>query len=352
MPVVTGIGLASVTNVPNLFPTLPSVASASASSVATPVSSAVSVTAQSSTVDSQTPTATKGVNAVNTSPAAANAGTSFFQNKAALIGVCAGAGVLLIVLLASLTACIRRRNRRRERERQRKLDREISVSYRTTMKQAAESWRPPPSLNQSMPRSRANSMYSTVSESSGSHGAYAQPPLPVTQQPPNYEAAPRQRGNEAWRATMAVVDVAVRGTMVEPHIVQPQRAQMYPAGPAQSDSRAAQRPSQSADIHLPVPPQAPPAIYLSHSALSPPPADAAAPPYTSPAAEMPLTPTPLPNPFDQQQQQRGRERPTSDIPITPTPFPNPFDRQLQAKQVLTTPVSPAPWLPNPYAADE
>ncbi|KAJ7224968.1 hypothetical protein B0H12DRAFT_1149738 [Mycena haematopus] len=349
MPAVTGIGLASVTNAPNLFPTLPSVISASASSVATPVSSAVSVTAQSFTVD---PTTTNGVNAVNTfSPAAATAGTSFFQNKTALIGVCAGAGALLIILLACLTACIRRRNRRCERERQRKLDREISVSYRTTMKQAAESWRPPPSLNPSMTRSRANSMYSTVSESSGSHGAYAQPPLPVTQQPPNYDAAPRRR-NEDWRATMAVVDVAVRGTMVEPHIVQPQRAQMYPTGPAQSGSRHAQRPSQSADIHLSVLPQAPPAIYLSHSALSSPPADAAAPPYTSPAAEMPLTPTPLPNPFDQQQQQRGRERPTSDIPITPTPFPNPFDRQLQAKQVLTTPVSPAPWLPNPYAADE
>ncbi|KAJ6454118.1 hypothetical protein C8R45DRAFT_627300 [Mycena sanguinolenta] len=430
---VTGIGLATA---PDRFPT--SSSASSTSSVAISSSSTVSIIPQ---------TSTQTDNAINTSSAeAATAGTSFLQNKPAAIGVFAGVGVLVILILAGFVTCIRRRRRQRQQQdREMKLDREIDASYNTTMKQATDSWLPPAPVNPSMTHSRANSAYSTVSEASGSHPAYAQPPLPVTRQQ-NYDAAP-QRDDEELSAKLSV---AVRGTMVEPQIVQPKQARTHsPPGHAHLNSRFAQRPSQSADILISgaQPTTEPlPTIYLSHYALSPLPADSASVPYTSPTTELPITPTPFPNPFEQQQEQqqdqgktkamrptsaallspsdlpitptpfvnpfeqqqkqqqdRGKTkemRPTSaallspsdmpitptpfvnpfdqqqereqdhargteirsrgsallspaDIPITPTPFPNPFDQRLQAKQVMpTTPVSPTPSLPNPYASDD
>ncbi|KAF7346826.1 hypothetical protein MSAN_01821700 [Mycena sanguinolenta] len=352
---VTGVGLASAPNFPS-----------SSSALSTSTSSA-SATSSSSTASILPQTSSQAANPINTpSPEAATARSS--SSRPVVIGVFAGVAVLLVLLLACLITCLRSHRRERQRqEREMKLDREIDASYSATMKQGAESWHPPAPLNSGMTHSRANSTYSTVSEASGSHPAYAQPPIPVTQQQQNYNAPP-QRDDEALTAKLSV---AVRGTMVEPQIMQPQQARTHsPPVHAHSVSLHAKRPSQSADILLsePQPAAQPlPTIYLSHYALSPLPADAASVPYTSPTAEMPITPTSFPNPFElpqEQQRDQGKAkgmRPPSaallspgDMPITPTPFPNPFDEpQLHAKQVSpTTPVSPAPTLPNPYASDE
>jgi len=435
MAFLTGIGLSSPTIISDLFPsytllspsstaTPSSSTAAPSSSTATPFSSSSSLIPTSST-DSQAPTNTQLSNALTK-----GSGNAFFQNKTLVIGVFAGAGAFVLLLLICLITCICRRRWAR----QRKLDSEMDASFQVTMAQAMDAWRSVPTPPQ--PTQGAQTHARTFSESSAaSHGTFSQPPLAVLQQqppnydsgypvpartrsasstysassgsravftppppppplppqqPPNYDSGypvplrtlsasstynassgsrgvftpppppppllPQQQPPAYSRAGVATdsddldanatlpvsLSIAVRGVVAEPHIVQPKRARVdRTRGHAHADSPLAQRPSQSADVLLHPHPQAEslPAVYLSHH-------------YTvTPLTDRGLSASPLPMGAPE-----VAESPT-DLPITPTPFPNPFDTQQEQqgppRQLLTTgfPLSPLPVLPNPYGAD-
>jgi hypothetical protein len=223
----------------------------------------------------------------------------------------------------------------------------MDASFRQTV---AASRAPPSFAPTPRTMTNLNRVDSTFSEASGSHGTYAQPPLPVASQqqpyynynygpPPPPAPAPQRQPSDDWDSARgsAVVGVAVRGMRAEPQIIQhPQRAptpaQFPPPGASAPPYQPFSGPgtqSQPQTRLAPSQAQTVPTLYLSqHYMLSPLPADAAAAPQMMSPTEMPVTPTSFPNPFDSE---------------PPPPQGEPQER---------SPVSPAPSLPNPYSAME
>ncbi|KAJ7866225.1 hypothetical protein B0H14DRAFT_2733159 [Mycena olivaceomarginata] len=351
----TGIGLASPTIVSDLFGV------SSASSPASSSSTAASITSTGWSVESQTPPSTQLTSASSTSSPSARprveavtSGTSFFRNKPVVIGVFAGAAVLLLLLAFFITCLVRCRHRRQQRQRQQQLDREIDASFCETMQHAAEEWRGAgrPSLNpRGASASTLRKVLSVTSESSGSHEMYyTQPPLPVhpQHQPDFYSYDPRFRACYACagRESLAVMRLAVGVVVAAPQvqIVQPPRA-LQARYDYDYDNKKSHLVPQPAEVH----PQPLPALYLSHYAVSPLHAHAQATftpsmaGLTSPT-EMPITPTPFPNPFDQQQDQHQYQlqQPTQEQEWAQ-------GQMLQATSTSTSmAVSPISPLTNPY----
>ncbi|KAJ6580708.1 hypothetical protein B0H19DRAFT_483888 [Mycena capillaripes] len=446
----TGIGLPVVTD---LFPSTSTTATSASASAslndATSSSSAIAVTSSDS--DSQIPSSTNLASAPTLGASSTNGVERFFQNKTAVIAVFAGGGAVLLLLIVSLITCLLRRRWRRQRQ----LDREMDASFRETMEQAMDLWRPAPTRDlgagAQTAHQRSQSAFSTHSEASGI--SYTQPPLPVPQQQPNYDNFAYQRegrytpGEEAQRNAGASLMVASRGVVVEPRIVQPQRAHVAAQKHAHSASQStlAQKPSQSAEIrHTDV--RAPTPDYVMPYTTSPAPVDfglqnmrpstpdhlrpyttSPAPvdfglqnmrpstpdhlrPYTTSPAPgsglrpsqspeihqaVPRAPTPnllmtyttspapagskTPSPRPSQAPEihyadpdapppdyltpytttpaplgSGLLSPTTPFPLTPSPLPNPFDKsgltpsQTSSAQAAVSPLSPTPSLPNPY----
>ncbi|KAJ7362444.1 hypothetical protein DFH08DRAFT_799476 [Mycena albidolilacea] len=275
---------------------------------------------------------------------------NFFHNKPVVIGVFAGGAVLLLLLASFITCLVRRSSRRRRRARQQQLDREMDASFRETVQRtrAAEEWRstdPRGASSGSAPRKD-----SVSSEASGSHGMYyAQPlPLPPQQQPAFYAydrdpaPTPAPAYRERERETPAVMGLAVRGVVAAPQIVQPARArvqgqQRY----GNNNNLQSAAPSVAVgDIYpgLQPQPQPLPALYLPHYAVSPLSAQPTPANLASPT-EMPITPTPFPNPFDQQQPQQQQQQ-QGHLLRTPS---------TMSTRTAVSPISP---LPNPYGGME
>ncbi|KAJ7762878.1 hypothetical protein B0H14DRAFT_2972684 [Mycena olivaceomarginata] len=340
MALFTGIGLASPTTVSDLFGTLSPSAPASASSAVASSSSSTSasITPPSSNSASHTPTRTQSTSAFSTSSGTAEAatvGASFFHNKPVVIGVFAG-GAVLLLLLASFITCLQQ------------LDREMDASFRETVQRtrAAEEWRgidPRGASSGNAPRKD-----SVSSEASGSHGMYyTQPlPLPPQQQPAFYaydrDPAPAPAYREEWeRETPAVMGLAVRGVVAAPQIVQPPPRARVQGQPRYGNNNNLQSAAPSVEVGgiypgLQPQPQPLPALYLPHYAVSPLPAQPNPATLMSPT-EMPITPTPLPNPFDQQQPQQQQQGHLLRTPST------------MSTRTAVSPISP---LPNPYGGME
>ncbi|KAK7058154.1 hypothetical protein R3P38DRAFT_2844584 [Favolaschia claudopus] len=382
---MSGVGLASAGELPDLFPgqTPPLLPSDTPDPTSAFESSTTSSTTSSLPQDtsSTASTDTQLTNSSNTSILSANRGSSgdaFFKNKPQVIGVFVGAGVLVILVLACIMAGLLRRRRRQKQSR---LDREIDVSYKETMAQASKEWQRSPSIKD--PRitdlHKTQSIQSSFSDASGTHaGYYNQQPLALVQEQEQSFYAYHHRGHRrtdsygdafglpqpppqrrdsdgmvdvdlGTGSAPGVVSMAVRGVVVEPQVqvIQPQRAKLVKTvrPPMQNvRSQYAHPPPQAAQILVhpsatPTPPpyhpaqsppppqqQALPALYLSHYAVTPFTEDAVV--VTSPK-EMPLTPTVFPNPFEAGQQQPGnagdntRLTPSAAMPVSPG-LPNPF----------------------------
>lgn len=147
-----------------------------------------------------------------------------------------------------------------------------------------------PSVDLSAEPSGRNSAHSAYSAAS-SYGALTQPPLATSSQQPNYGFTAQEVPTPREYTTMGAVGIGAGRRPARS--VQAQRARVL---------HTQTQVSLSGDVHLGeglAPPQPQVRDYLTHdtSRTSPEPV------HTS---EMPLSPTPLPNPFDGEEEQENR----------------------------------------------
>ncbi|KAJ7762118.1 hypothetical protein B0H16DRAFT_1529727 [Mycena metata] len=267
-----------------------------------------------STKASFTPTSTANVNL------SANSATSFIKTHAVIIGVAAGLGLLVALLLIYvITRAVRTR-------RQRRLDHELDVSFdqlehtrRTIGATRNISPRGMPSMDD-----KSHSLYSDKS-------SYPQPPLEHYQYsydlPQSNDLAPREYVSDVGAAELGAASSTMRRP--EPALTgQLQTVQAYGSMPAQSLVRAQ---SQSAAVYGRSPS---PGQYLSPY----PPPGFTQPPGLSLTTDMPLLP--LPNPYGD----HDGNGPSYVSPVPPPSSPSTLSAEMSPPAY--NPRSPG--LPNPY----
>ncbi|KAJ6569108.1 hypothetical protein B0H19DRAFT_1065883 [Mycena capillaripes] len=194
-----------------------------------------------------------------------NSGTSFLQNKGLVIGLAVAGGLLIaLFLIYVIMRCMRGRRRRQ-------LDREMDASFEETVNR----WRPPPTVPDHDDQGGAGLQRapSAMSTASASYAAYTAPPMAVAPQQPNYGLGYAPAQQEYWTAgappqmSMAMGGAPAMGMGAAPGMmVQQSAAVQYAHEPQVQQTRN---------------------DYLSNYA-----------PQDSAGGESPVSPTPMPNPFD------------------------------------------------------
>ncbi|KAJ6592153.1 hypothetical protein DFH09DRAFT_1136744 [Mycena vulgaris] len=242
--------------------------------------------------DTQTQTNARISSPSSSSLPSTNSGTSFSQNKGLVIGLAVAAGLLIALFLIYVIMCCIRSRRHRQ------LDREMDASFEETMNR----WRPTPTVSDHDQRADLRRTPSAMSTASASYAAYTEPPMAVAPQQPNYGFGYAPARQEYWTAapppqmSMAMGGAPAMGMGAAPGMMMQQsqshRGEVHATQThTQWGSGLVHPPSQSAAIQLAPEPQVQTRSDYLLNYASPAPQDLA-------GADSPVSPTPMPNPFD------------------------------------------------------